>query len=229
MKVTVSDSMQVSTVTAFGSKNKFGNFAKSFELITSGHSISGRFIMGAEMKVDINWSLRLLDSLRLGLYMKNFAWSFETFSSYYVHIESLESFRIQNCAVTHGDVSVDIIKSGCFASLLKVKPLAGSNHSQSFSFQVFKGSDIDATAQELSCHVTICEKQNCFSPKNNAHCSSEFGDNVFKYSFDGSWNQGMEVTVSLNSDIKNDSSFFTFETSLFFVSLGLPWLVKNVK
>ena len=102
--------------------------------------------------------------------------------------------------MTHEDVSVDVIKSGCFASLLKVKPLAGSSHSQSFTFQVFKGSEIIATTQELSCDVTICEKQNCFTPESNAHCSSDSDDHIFKYSFDGSWSSWMEVKVSLNSN-----------------------------
>ena len=64
--MTVSESVSVSTVTAFGTKFEMGNLAQSFELVTSGQSNSGRFIMGSEMEVSVNWSLRLLDSLRSG-------------------------------------------------------------------------------------------------------------------------------------------------------------------
>ena len=64
--ITVSDLMDVRTITAFGQKNALGNLAESFILETNGKTDSGRFIIGSELEVSMKWSLTLLQNLRTG-------------------------------------------------------------------------------------------------------------------------------------------------------------------
>ena len=98
----------------------------------------------------------------------------------------MKSFEIDECSVNHGDISVGIIKDGCFATLLNAKPLDESNHSRVFAFQVFKGSDVDSTSQELVCTVTVCQTGDCSKPRSNEECPNNAADRVFEYSIDGS-------------------------------------------
>ena len=69
------------TVSAFGQNNGFGNLANGFSLNLS--TPGERFIMGGQLEVAIEWNARFLGQF---------------------------SFRIKDCSVQHGDVSVSVIK-----------------------------------------------------------------------------------------------------------------------
>ena len=68
-------------MSAFGQNNGFGNLANGFSLNLS--TPGERFIMGGQLEVAIEWNARFLGQF---------------------------SFRIKDCSVQHGDVSVSVIK-----------------------------------------------------------------------------------------------------------------------
>ena len=69
------------TVSAFGQNNGVGNLANGFSLNLS--TPGERFIMGGQLEVAIEWSARFLGQF---------------------------SFRIKDCSVQHGEISVSVIK-----------------------------------------------------------------------------------------------------------------------
>jgi len=98
--VTISSDFDVNTVTSFGTKESsgIGNLAGGFSMDLSGAENDGRFIMGSEMHVGINWAVTLPDV----------------------------SYSITDCTVTHGDISVDIVDGGCYAQTVNAAS-TGSN------------------------------------------------------------------------------------------------------
>ena len=89
--------------------------------LSSPTSDGERFIMGGQLEVGISWSASLLSAF---------------------------SFRIQECTITHGDTSVDVIKQGCFAGLLEAQPVeTESNLSSAFAFNMFKALDEESATQ----------------------------------------------------------------------------------
>lgn len=88
--VQISSNFDVNTITAFGTKESSGtgNLAGGFSMDLSGAENDGRFIMGSEMNVAVNWAVSLPDV----------------------------SYAITDCAVTHGDVNVAIVDGGCYAA-----------------------------------------------------------------------------------------------------------------
>jgi len=139
-----SESFDVQTVTAFGENAGIGNLVGGFSMSLSSPTSDGeRFIMGGQLEVGISWSASLLSAF---------------------------SFRIQECTITHGDTSVDVIKQGCFAGLLEAQPVeTESNLSSAFAFNMFKALDEESATQFLSCEVKVC-KDYCDQAVGTGNC-----------------------------------------------------------
>lgn len=151
--VTVTSSaFKVSHVEAFGANIGVGNLAAGFSMSLtsmSGGTDSGRFVMGTDMKVGVEWAVKSLSGL---------------------------TFYFQDCAVTHGTVNMEIIKDGCYSAITNTVSVSETGTLAEFMFKVFKGLNVMSTDQEITCVVNICERGQCAKPKYDYDCpASSYG------------------------------------------------------
>lgn len=150
-----SKTMEVTTIESFGSNVGFGDFANSFDMLLLGAGgDEGRFVMGAPLTVNVNWSVKTLPDL---------------------------TFFFLNCGVEHGEVTANIVKDGCYAGIVDAKPVEATGTSAAFRYNVFKGQGEDSTAQDITCSIKICRVGKCDMPKSDSDCSNEDGDSVYIY------------------------------------------------
>ena len=151
--VTVTSSaFEVTHPEAFGANIGVGNLAAGFSMSLtsmSGSTDAGRFVMGTDMKVGVEWAVKSLSDL---------------------------TFYFQDCAVTHGSVNMEIIKDGCYSAITNTISVRETGTIAEFLFRVFKGLNIDSTDQEITCVVNICERGECAKPKFDKDCpASSYG------------------------------------------------------
>lgn len=137
----------VKVISNLGKKEGTGNLANGFQLnISSASEIRNRFLLGSIMEVKISWSADLLMDF---------------------------TFTIDQCSISHGDVSIQLIKNGCFSKLLQTNALQiGQSHTKGFSYRSFKANDEDARTQVLTCVVSVC-RDLCKVPRNTLDCPKD--------------------------------------------------------
>lgn len=141
--MTLTSDFIVTAVEQFGQKQGVGSLANSFAITLGGAEHNGRFIMGSQMNVKIQWLLDGMTDL---------------------------NFKITGCVVSHGDVDVHIIKDECYADVIKAEPLEATRSLQGLTYNIFKTAGSDEFTQHIRCNVRVC-KDECQRRSDNRGCN----------------------------------------------------------
>lgn len=127
-----------------------GSLAAGFEMsLNDGNAAT--LLLGNNLQVALTWSVTAL-STKL-------------------------SFQLSDCTVEHGTTAIMLVKGGCYASTLDVKP---EENNQAFSYPVFKGVGENDVNQKITCSVIICEVGQC-KPTVSQECPETGDDYFYKY------------------------------------------------
>ena len=130
--------------------NGSGSLAAGFTM-TLNNGDATAFLLGANMPVEVIWSVTALSTLQ---------------------------FYLNECTVTHGTTPIKIVKNGCYSDKLAVVPNAAN---QGFSYPVFKGVGETDPEQTISCSVNICEVGQCQNPTEDNQCPGDGDDYFYVY------------------------------------------------
>lgn len=137
------ETIEVEAITAFGSNIGTGNMSSAFAMTLAGGDSDGRFIMGGDMTLGVQWSVTSLKDL---------------------------TFFFTDCNVVHGEVDVPVIKDSCYAGVANTHPVENTSTYQSFAWQIFKGLGQDSTTQTVTCTIQMCRAGSCARATSNADC-----------------------------------------------------------
>ena len=158
LKFTVSSTTYaVEDVTTEGTHSAEGSLAGGFEMKLN-NGAATKFVLGAFLPVDVTWAVTAMSGLL---------------------------FNLEQCTVTHGKTTVDIIKGFCYAEAVEAKPMINTSTTQGFRFKVFKGFGESAEDQSLSCDVVMCAFGKCGLPDSNDQCPNLGEDALYSYTTDG--------------------------------------------
>ena len=135
----------VDNVEQFGQKQGVGSLANSFAITLGGAEHNGRFIMGSQMNVKVQWLLDKMTEL---------------------------TFKITSCVVSHGDLDVHLIQDECYADVIKAEPLEATRSHQGLTYNIFKTAGSEEVTQHIRCGVRVCTGQ-CTRRSDNKGCDQD--------------------------------------------------------
>jgi len=98
------------------------------------------------------------------------------------------SFQTDECTVTHGDLSVAVVKAGCYAGVIQTEAFTGKwtglalgEVVNSFQYKTFRSPGLDTKEQTISCSLTVCPVESCYRPASDEACPSEGHDFLYHY------------------------------------------------
>ena len=144
MDVTLDSEFLVHSLDRFGQKHGVGNLANSFSITLGGSEYNGRFLMGSQMNVQIEWHLDGMEEL---------------------------NYKIKNCVVSHGDIELPVIQDECYADVIKANPLEATRSLQGLAYNIFKTSGSEEFTQHINCGVRVCNGQ-CKRRSDNNGCDN---------------------------------------------------------
>ena len=144
-----SEDFTVSGASVVDTYSATGSLASGFEMVLNGGA-DPSFILGSVLPIAITWSITALPTL---------------------------TFYLDQCTVTHGATTIQVVKGGCYAAELDV---THETSLQEFSYKVFKGVGETSTTQTIECTVNICEASTCPVPTIST-CPSAGDDSFYGY------------------------------------------------